>query len=1038
MRKLSSYTSFLAPVVLIILAGCGGSSELTATNTDSDSLAQFEGEAKHDVQRSLAIINANLASGKSNANLEQLKNQIGLDSTRLIARLKVSSFKNVSPGLQIAQQKAAITSELVRTGFKPLSVFSISSGRSARGESSKNTVEPSDVQFATFDIKDTGLTARQAMDRLMSTGLIEYIEVDAQQKKLLAPNDTNYGQQWHLKNTLAGGIPGADINVEVAWNTNTGSGNQVVAVIDDGLLLSHPDFAGNIWTNPLEVANDGIDNDGNGIVDDVNGADVVLMNGNVNPYNRDASDHGTQVAGTIAARGNNSAGVTGVNWSAKIMVLKIEGPDTGNAQTAYSTYTSDIVKSINYVVARKQAGVNVRVINISYGGLFYSQSYKDALLAAMNNGILVVIAAGNDGTDDTLSVGYPSRYRLPNVISVGSLTRNNERSSFSNYGSYVHLFAPGSEIYTTSSRPTAYTSTNGTSFASPIVAGAAALIWDQYPSLNWEQVKSKLLNTAADANIPASPSFDTLTRGRLNVGSAIASSGPTCVIKAPSKISLADMMVAGANHVVRAWLPCTQYTSSVTYSLGGIETVLKDDGAYPDEYANDGIFSAVFRAPNTLGTQNSRLIHSYNTGAGNQTMFSNQVVTVRNTTNYAYATTPYSWEPLTGATPIAYTNYDEGAASISLPFVFNYEGRNVSQVVVATNGYVCIKPGMNASRCSTDIGSLPFPSGKGYLFEHGIIAPWADDWYFPVGADVYTKTVGAAPNRQFVITWSNATHYNQISTAAGAGVSFQLALYEGSGSFEFRYSDTTVEGGMYINPTNNQPHFSPSGGATGSSGIQMAGGSMGTRHFYQGAGLVTNSMAVRWSPTTSSFADVNPLSVFASSIETLKGSYVTNGCGANNYCPTNLVTRAEMAAFISRAAIGHDLLFDYSSIPSANFTDVLSSSVFSKYINTMKALGITNGCGNGTTYCPSNNVTRQEMAAFIVRASRGSTFVPQAATGIYADVNTNSTFAKHIEEIHRMGVTTGCGSGNYCPTNKVTRAEMAAFLQRAFLLNDYE
>lgn len=481
--------------IAIFLTACGGGSQgITSINAQNVALANFEGEAKHDAQRMIEAIKQQEASGKSSPYLNGLKHQLGQEPSQIIARLKPSQFKTVNVRVSADQQKASFASELSRTGLQPKSVFVLAGGSRQVSNQSKEQSLASEVVFATFEIRGTGLTARQAIDRLMATDLVEYVEIDTQQTKRLVPNDPSYGQQWHLRNTgQLGGSIFVDINAESAWNTFTGSGNEVVAVIDDGLPVTHPDFAGNLWTNPQEIAGDGIDNDGNGIIDDVYGADVVLSIGDVTPYNRNESDHGTQVAGAIAARGNNSTGVSGVMWSAKLMTLKIEGPSTNDPNTSYSTYTSDIIKAINYVVARRQAGVNVRVINISYGGTFYSQSYKDVLAVAMSYGILVVVAAGNDATDDALTVGYPSRYRMPNVISVGAMTRNDTRSTFSNYGNLVHLFAPGSEIYTTSSRPGSYTSTNGTSFAAPIVAGAVALVWDRYPSLTWFQVKDKFL-----------------------------------------------------------------------------------------------------------------------------------------------------------------------------------------------------------------------------------------------------------------------------------------------------------------------------------------------------------------------------------------------------------------------------------------------------------------------------------------------------------------------------------------------------------------
>jgi subtilisin family serine protease len=346
-----------------------------------------------------------------------------------------------------------------------------------------------------------------------------------QLRKSLLPNDPYFGSAWHLKNTgQYGGVVGNDIGAELAWNRATGTGNTVVAVIDDGLFIDHPDLSPNLWRNPREVAN-GLDDDGNGIVDDLHGADMVQGIGEVRPYSpRLDSDHGTMVAGIIAARGNNNEGSSGVMWGAQMMALKIEGPES----SCYSLFVSDFVKALNYVVAQKRAGVNVRVANISYGGVSDTQTYRDALTAAGNEGILVVVAAGNDSSSSSAALGFPSGWQLPNVLSVGALTPANTRASYSNYGPLVNIFAPGEQMLTTSmfaSNPgdgsffqPGYRVVNGTSFSAPVVSGAAALILDAYPGSSMAAVRSRLLAAA----VPFGTPLPGTSQVKLNLGAAIA------------------------------------------------------------------------------------------------------------------------------------------------------------------------------------------------------------------------------------------------------------------------------------------------------------------------------------------------------------------------------------------------------------------------------------------------------------------------------------------------------------------------------------
>jgi subtilisin family serine protease len=322
------------------------------------------------------------------------------------------------------------------------------------------------------------------------------------------PNDPYYPQLWGLNNTgQTGGTPDADIDAPEAWDIQTGDPNLVIGVIDTGVDYNHPDLVGNIWTNPGETAGDGIDNDGNGYIDDIRGWDFAYNDND--PI--DLQSHGTHVAGTIAGKGNNGVGVTGVAWNAKILPLKFLD-DGGYGDT------SNAILALNYATAK-----GVKITNNSWGGGGYSQGLYDAINTAGQQGALFIAAAGNSSSNNDLWPAYPASYDLPNIISVASTDHNDALSYFSNYGlNSVDLGAPGSDIYSTTPGGS-YGYKSGTSMASPHVAGGAALVWSQNPTWTAQEVKNRLLDTT-----DAKPALNgiTVSGGRLNVNNALEGSNP--------------------------------------------------------------------------------------------------------------------------------------------------------------------------------------------------------------------------------------------------------------------------------------------------------------------------------------------------------------------------------------------------------------------------------------------------------------------------------------------------------------------------------
>jgi subtilisin family serine protease len=312
-------------------------------------------------------------------------------------------------------------------------------------------------------------------------------KLDSELTMDLLPNDEFFNQSWGLENNgqkMAGmnGRKDADIDASAAWDITTGSKSTVVAIIDTGIDYNHPDLIDNIWANPGEIPNDGIDNDENGFVDDIHGWD--FRNNDNDPI--DEHYHGTHVAGIIGAKGNNSIGSVGVNWDISMMALKIFDARGGGTD-------SDAISAINYATMMKERGTNIRAINASWGMNEYSQPLYNAIESAGQSNILFVAAAGNKFRNTDLKPYYPASFDLDNIISVGASANTEIRAWFSNYGvKSVDLFAPGQTIQSTFPNG-GYGQLSGTSMAAPFVTGVIGLVTTKYPNLSMDKVKLSLI-----------------------------------------------------------------------------------------------------------------------------------------------------------------------------------------------------------------------------------------------------------------------------------------------------------------------------------------------------------------------------------------------------------------------------------------------------------------------------------------------------------------------------------------------------------------
>lgn len=341
--------------------------------------------------------------------------------------------------------------------------------------------------------KDLSRNLRSVLEELNANPMVEYAEPNYIYSINKLPNDPSFEKLWGLANTggkdPAGkaGVKGIDINAEKAWDTTTGSKNVVVAVIDTGVDFTHPDLARNAWINSVEAKGKaGVDDDGNGYVDDIHGYDFANDNGNV----IDDHGHGTHCAGTIGGDGNNAEGVAGVNWSVSIMGLKFMTKD-GSGSLA------NAIKSIDYA---RNAGAHI--MSNSWGGGGFSAALEKAIKDADDAGILFVAAAGNATQNTDTRPSYPASYEVDNVVSVAAADNRGSLGSFSNYGAKtVHVAAPGVNIYSTV--PGGYKSMSGTSMAAPHVAGIAALLLandycqtSKCKSFDPKEIRTRLIETS--------------------------------------------------------------------------------------------------------------------------------------------------------------------------------------------------------------------------------------------------------------------------------------------------------------------------------------------------------------------------------------------------------------------------------------------------------------------------------------------------------------------------------------------------------------
>lgn len=614
-----------------------------------------------------------------------------------------------------------------------------------------------------------GLDIKKIMEQLAKNPVVEIVEHDFKISINLTPNDPLYPNLWGLNNIgQTGGSLNADIDAPEAWSIQTGSNSNVlVAVIDTGVDYTHPDLAANHWTNPGEIPGNGIDDDGNGYIDDVYGYD--FSNYDADPF--DDHGHGTHVSGTIAGVGDNGVGVTGVSWGAKIMAVKF-------LSAGGSGYLSDAVNAVLYA-----ADMDAQIMSNSWGGGGFSQALEDAISTAYQTGALFVAAAGNSNSNNDLSAHYPSSYEVPNVVAVAATDHYDARAYFSSYGATtVDLGAPGVSILSTvpitgascCSDPSGYKLLSGTSMATPHVSGVAALLLAHQPGLTVDGLKGLLFETVDPISSMAGI---TLTGGRLNVSNAVGCDNTQMFfsVSAPTAnfelYQNEDTLIKA--RVSSCGLAIGDAAVTVGFDNGDVTLVLYDDGLHQDGAAGDGNYANTW-TPSTIGSVTL-------TATATQSVYGTQTVSVTGTLGehimYYHESTAYNWIDAMAGT--AYSLSDDSGVTIPMGFNFEFYGLPQNTVTISSNGFLTFGSSYyNYSNTSLPTTALP----------NNIIAPFWDDLNPGVGGTIYSLLEGTAPDRRLTIAWVGVPHYG-----LGGAITFEATLYEGSNEIIFQYQDMSFE-----------------------------------------------------------------------------------------------------------------------------------------------------------------------------------------------------------------------------------------------------
>ena len=615
-----------------------------------------------------------------------------------------------------------------------------------------------------------GTSVADTVKKLQQNPDVRFAEPDYRITAEATSNDPYYtsGSLWGMYGDSTSPANAFGSQAGEAWNAgHIGSRNVIVGIVDEGVDISHPDLAPNIWTNPFEIAGNGLDDDGNGYIDDIHGWDF---------YHRDASvfdgptvdTHGTHVAGTVGAVGGDARGVAGVNWEVTMIPVKFMHAGGGD--------TSDAILALDYLTDLKtRHGIAIAATNNSWGSSGESQALTEAINRAGDQGILFVAAAGNSGVNADINPHYPSSTTCTTrsrgeecLVSVAAIATNGARASFSNYGTTsVDLGAPGVDINSTQPG-NSYMSFDGTSMAAPHVTGALALCKAVNPALGMSELRALLMRTGA---VTASLSGATVTGRRLDAAALATACGASAALvdAAPSDLAVS---ATARSSISLSWTDNSSNESvfEVQRSPAGCAAFATIDRVTADAT----VYTATGLNPSTSYCFRLRGVNASATPSAWSAAVT--ATTAQPPPGYDCVATTAEWVSPAGGQ--SYFMLDDSQVAINLPFNVPFYGETVSTITVSSNGFVTMGVGASSAWINTALPTLGAPNG--------LVAVYWDDLNPGSGGSVLSRVVGTAPSRRFVVAWTAIPHYN----APMNPVSVQLVIDEGTGNLQMNYLDT--------------------------------------------------------------------------------------------------------------------------------------------------------------------------------------------------------------------------------------------------------
>jgi uncharacterized repeat protein (TIGR01451 family) len=637
----------------------------------------------------------------------------------------------------------------------------------------------------------------EAIEKLRERADVLYAEPNyVRRKDSTTPNDPRFPELWALRNAAT---PNSDIDAEAAWDTTTGSRSVVVGVIDEGIDINHPDLHANIWRNPGETAANGIDDDGNGYADDLNGWDFHHNDASVYDgasMGGSGDFHGTHVAGTIGAVGNNGVGVAGVNWQVSLMSLKILDDDAeAPSSVAVTVRAYNYAKQMRdlYLSSGGTRGANLRILNNSYGGGGRSQAEIEAIGALADAGILFVASAGNNARDNDRFPHYPSNYELPNVIAVASTGHSNSLSShFSNYGKRtVHMAAPGENILSTLPEGQ-YGTMNGTSMAAPHVSGAAALLCAAHPNISLERLRAALIYSGEQFGAYNM----TLGGKRLNALRALQNASETDSTP-PSEPRNLRITSQDGMRLTLEWIAPGDDADSGRASLYEIRFSDTDPSVGSQFDAGRRLVAPLPESAGTLQSAVVRIPFRHPSGfvgiraldnTGNKSSIAKLAISLDVKVADPYVVSQSGASALsTGGTPLGLVGDDKLQKDYPLPFTIPFFDGQSNTVTISTNGalYFASPP----PQLPNGNGDDPF-SSVDRLNSYATIAGLWDDLRTDrrPGDDIY---VVRPDDDRIIFRWQAVTYDSLLADGTSRGenpVSFEIELRR-DGTIIYRYGE---------------------------------------------------------------------------------------------------------------------------------------------------------------------------------------------------------------------------------------------------------